>query len=103
MINTQTKVKGVTKVMTKAECIYLTRNDINDAFREKGYEVAIYSNKNIPYVFCCGDTAMKNKFDDNNVNLIDVVSEYIGKDVFFMLTCCKGDKWSPDHFIAFIR
>lgn len=88
--------------MKKVECVCLSQDDVKDAFKKKGYEVAMYSTGSIPHPFCCGCTEMKNDFDNNNINLNDVLSEYIGKEVFFVLAC-ERDKWFPSDFVAFIR
>ena len=88
--------------MKKVECVCLSQDDVKDAFKKKGYEVAMYSTGSIPHPFCCGYTEMKNDFDNNNINLNDVLSEYIGKEVFFVLAC-EQDKWFPSDFVAFVR
>lgn len=88
--------------MKKVECVCLSKDDVKDAFKKKGYEVVMYSTGSIPHPFCCGCTEMKNDFDNNNINLNDALSEYIGKEVFFVLAC-EQDKWFPSDFVAFVR
>lgn len=88
--------------MKKATCVYLNEEDIEDAFKKKGFDVAVDCDMGVLNVFCSGNKEMRKKFDNARVDIESVLSEYFDEDVF-SIVARDGDQYFPADFIAFIR
>lgn len=88
--------------MKKTTCVYLNEEDIENAFKKKGFDVAVDADMGVLHVFCSGNKAMREKFDNECYDIEAVISEYIGEDVFSIVTR-DGDQWFPADFIAFLK
>lgn len=88
--------------MKKATCVYLTEKDIQNAFKKKGFDVTVDYDMGTLHVFCRGGSEMQEKFDNDCDDFEAVVGEYIGEDVFSIVTR-DGAQWFPADFVAFLR
>lgn len=88
--------------MKKATCVYLNEEDIEDAFKKKGFDVAVDADMGVLHVFCSGNKEMREKFDNARFDFEAVLGEYLGEDVFSIVTR-DGDQWFPADFIAFLK
>lgn len=88
--------------MKKTTCVYLNEEDIEDAFKKKDFDVAVDADMGVLHVFCSGNKAMREKFDNECDDIKAVISEYIGEDIFSIVTR-DGDPWFPADFIAFLK
>lgn len=88
--------------MKKATCVYLNEEDIEDAFKKKGFDVAVDADMGVLHVFCSGNKEMREKFDNARFDIESVLSEYFDEDVF-SIVARDGDQYFPADFIAFIR
>lgn len=87
--------------MKKVTCVYLSYNDIQDAFKKCGFDVMVYADMGVPCIY------FKNDEDDmrfyntyNGYN--DVMSKYIGTDIGFIIAR-DGDQSIPADFVAFLK
>lgn len=88
--------------MKKVTCVYLNEEDIEDAFKKKGFDVAVDCDMGVLHVFCSGNKEMREKFDNARFDIESVLSEYFDEDVF-SIVARDGDQYFPADFIAFIR
>lgn len=88
--------------MKKTTCVYLNEEDIKNAFKKKDFDVAVDFDMGVLNVFCSGNKAMREKFNNDCDDLETVLSKYIGEDVFSIVVS-DGDQLFPADFIAFLK
>ena len=88
--------------MKKATCVYLNEEDIKDAFKKKGFDVEVDCDMGVPYVYCSGNKAMRDKFNNSCAYIEVVLSKYFDEDII-SIVARDGDQNFPADFIAFIR
>lgn len=88
--------------MKKATCIYLTENDIKNAFKKKGFDVVVDCDMGVLNVFARGGYNEQEKFNNAGLDFEEVIGEHIGEEVF-SIVARDGYQWFPAHFIAFLK
>lgn len=88
--------------MKKAMCVYLSENDIKDAFKKKGFDVVVDCDIGVLNVFARGGYDEQEKFNNAGLDFEEVIGEHIGEEVF-SIVARDGDQWLPANFIAFLK
>lgn len=88
--------------MKKTTCVYLNEEDIENAFKKKGFDVTVDADMGVLNVFCSGNKAMCEKFNNDCDSMEAVLSKYLGEDVF-SIVISDGDQLFPADFIAFLK
>lgn len=87
--------------MKKATCIYLSYNNIHDAFKQCGFDVTVDADMGVLCIYFKNDDDEMRFYDTDN-GYEDVISKYVGEDVGFVIAR-DGDQFIPSNFVAFLK
>ena len=87
--------------MKKATCVYLSYNDIHDAFKQCGFDVTVDADMGVLYIYFKNDNDEIRFYDTYN-GYEDVISKYVGENVGFIIARDE-DILIPSAFVAFLK
>lgn len=87
--------------MKKTTCVYLNEEDIEDAFKKKGFDVTVDADMGVLCIYFKNDDDDMRFYDTYN-GYEDVISKYVGEDVGFVIAR-DGDQFIPSNFVAFLK
>lgn len=87
--------------MKKATCVYLSYNDIHDAFKQRGFDVTVDADMGVLYIYFKNDDDEMMFYDTYN-DYEDLMSKYVGEDIGSIIARDE-DQPIPSNFVAFLK